>query len=74
MVEDLPDWVRQNADLYNSCVAGAISEPEYIQGLEKAGLEQVEVKDRLVYDKEQIVFEGDRRVLLKRRSHWLRTD
>jgi SAM-dependent methyltransferase len=56
VVEDLPDWVRQNADLYTSCVAGAISEPEYIQGLEKAGLERVEVKDRLVYDKGQIEY------------------
>jgi len=56
VVEDLPDWVRQSADLYNSCVAGAISEPEYIAGLEKAGLEQVEVKERLVYEKEQIAY------------------
>jgi len=56
VVEDLPDWVRKNADLHNSCVAGAISEPEYIEGLERAGLEQVEVKDRLVYEKEQIEY------------------
>ena len=56
VVEDMPDWVRQSADLYASCVAGAISEPEYIEGLKRAGLENVEVKERLVYDKEQIEY------------------
>jgi arsenite methyltransferase len=56
VVEDLPDWVRRSADLYNSCVAGAVSEPEYIEGLKQAGLENVEVKERMVYGKDQIEY------------------
>ncbi|TET52651.1 MAG: hypothetical protein E3J64_04770 [Anaerolineales bacterium] len=50
VVEDLPDWIRRSAELYNSCVAGAISEEEYLDGLRAAGLDEVEVRDRLVYD------------------------
>ncbi len=50
VVDDLPDWIRQNETLYDSCIAGAISEAEYVAGLERAGLEAVEVRDRLHYD------------------------
>jgi len=54
VVTDLPDYIRRNKTLYCSCVAGAISEQEYIQGLKDAGLEMVEVKERLVYDSSQL--------------------
>lgn len=54
VVEDLPDWIRQNQALYSSCVAGAVSEGDYVNGLKKAGLSHVEVRDRLVYDGSQI--------------------
>ena len=50
VVEDLPDWVRADKVLYSACVAGAISEAEYVAGLGAAGLQAVEVRDRLVYD------------------------
>ena len=54
VVQGLPDWVRTNAALYSSCVAGAISEEEYLDGLRKAGLEDVEVPARQVYDASQL--------------------
>jgi len=50
VVEDLPDWVRKSAALYSSCVAGAVSEKEYLAGLRTAGLTDVKVIDRFVYD------------------------
>ena len=50
VVEDLPAWVRRHEKLYCSCVAGAISEAEYFSGLQAAGLREVEVIERLVYD------------------------
>lgn len=50
VVEDLPDWVRADKLLYSACVAGAIGEAEYVAGLGAAGLEEIEVRDRLVYD------------------------
>ncbi len=54
VVEDLPEAVRSNQTLYNSCVAGAVSEEEYLAGLREAGLEDVEVRERIVYDESQL--------------------
>jgi SAM-dependent methyltransferase len=50
VVEELPEWARQSTQLYSSCVAGAISEHDYVAGLEAAGLTDVEVTERLIYD------------------------
>jgi SAM-dependent methyltransferase len=54
VVEDLPESLRRNEAIYNSCVGGAISEPEYIDGLRRAGLVDIEVRKRYVYDASQL--------------------
>ncbi len=54
VVSELPDWIRESAAAWSACVAGAISEEEYLQGLRSAGLEDVEVTERLVYDASQL--------------------
>ena len=54
VVKDLPESVRQSAAAYTACVAGAISEEEYVAGLRRAGLGEVEVIERIVYDAAQI--------------------
>ena len=54
VAKDLPEEVRQVAKLYSSCISGAISEEEYLAGLRDAGLVDVEVHNRLVYDAEQL--------------------
>jgi ubiquinone/menaquinone biosynthesis C-methylase UbiE len=54
VVKDLPEPVRQSKAMYSSCIAGAISEEEYLDGLRTAGLEAVEARDRLVYDAAQL--------------------
>jgi SAM-dependent methyltransferase len=54
VVEELPEWIRQNAAAYAACVAGAIPEAEYLAGLERAGLTDVRVEHRLVYSARQI--------------------
>jgi len=54
VVNELPIDIRQSESLYNSCIAGAISEEEYVAGLQNAGLTDVQVVDRLVYEPEQI--------------------
>ena len=50
VAEDLPPEISGNRHLYSSCLAGAISEPAYLDGLRQAGLVEVQVRDRLVYD------------------------
>ncbi len=54
VAEGLPDWVRGDADLYSSCIAGAVSEQEYVEGLRSAGLQEVDIDERLVYDVVQL--------------------
>lgn len=54
LAENLPEFVRRDAALHCSCVAGAVSEAEYLAGLRAAGLENVEIVSRLVYDGDQL--------------------
>jgi arsenite methyltransferase len=54
VVEDLPEAIRGHAAAHAACIAGAIREEEYVAGLEAAGLEQVEVSQRVVYTAEQL--------------------
>lgn len=55
MVETLPEVLRKSKALYTSCVAGAIPEAEYLDGLRSAGFVDVEVTERIVYDRDQIM-------------------
>jgi len=54
VAQDLPQWVRERSDLFTSCVGGAISEAEYLDGLRRVGLGAPEVRERVVYDAAQI--------------------
>jgi arsenite methyltransferase len=54
VVEDLPQWIRESAAAWSACVAGAISEQAYLEGLRGAGLEEVKVTERMVYDASQL--------------------
>jgi SAM-dependent methyltransferase len=54
VVEKLPDWVRKSEAFYNTCIAGAISEGAYAEGLREAGLMDVEVLERIRYDTAQV--------------------
>lgn len=54
VAEPMPPWIQEVTMLYSACITGAIPEEAYLQGLRKAGLTDVGVKDRLTYDKEQL--------------------
>ncbi len=54
VAEDLPQWVRDDPALYHSCIGGAISEDDYVRGLEEAGLSDVRVEERLQYESAQV--------------------
>ena len=49
VVSELPDALRENPLLYNSCIAGAVSEEEYLAGLGAAGLAGIEVNKRFEF-------------------------
>ncbi|MDH3403521.1 MAG: arsenite methyltransferase [Acidobacteriota bacterium] len=73
VVEDMPWWVRRSARLHCACVAGAISEADYVAGLERAGLVDVEVTERLVYERSQIVSLARSEVATTSLPRWLRS-
>ncbi|MFT5050310.1 MAG: arsenite methyltransferase [Chlamydiales bacterium] len=55
VVEQLPEELRQHAAVRAACIGGAISEDQYVAGLEAAGLVDVTVVERLVYDEDQLL-------------------
>lgn len=55
VAEELPPDLTGDRRVYSACLAGAISEKTYLAGLRHAGLEKVEVRDRLVYDRAQLM-------------------
>ncbi len=54
VAEDLPPAIRASRDAWVACLAGAISEAEYVRGLEAAGLTDVQVTERIVYGPEKL--------------------
>lgn len=54
VVGELPTWLLEHEAAYSACVSGAISEDAYLEGLRSAGLVEVQVEERLVYEISQI--------------------
>jgi len=54
VAEELPEEILNNKELYNSCIAGAISERDYLAGLAEAGLRDIQVTERLFFETTQI--------------------
>ena len=52
--DDLPAIIRDSAAAWSACVAGAISEQEYVVGLQQAGLQDIQVTQRLFYESAQL--------------------
>ncbi len=50
VLDEAPDFLRSLPALHGSCIAGAISEKEYKEGLAAAGLAGVEARSRQEYD------------------------
>jgi len=55
VVEDMPSALKEDMALYSACVAGAVSEREYVEGLRRAGLVDVEVRERHEYSRSEIM-------------------
>jgi SAM-dependent methyltransferase len=53
--DGLPGPIAENMRAWTSCMAGAIRETEYVDGLRKAGLKDVVVESRTVYDRSVIM-------------------
>jgi len=49
LARDLPEEIRQSIEAYVGCVAGAILEAEYLEGMRQAGFQNVEVSSHYAY-------------------------
>ena len=54
VAEPIPGWIQASSSLYSACISGAIPEDAYLKGIRDAGLSDVAVRDRLVYDSSQL--------------------
>ncbi len=82
VVGNLPWWVKRSKTFYASCIAGALKEDQYLQAIRVAGLEDVRIVSRFVYDETSINSftgdeascgcgpSGDRNSLLNRMEAW----
>jgi ubiquinone/menaquinone biosynthesis C-methylase UbiE len=50
----LPAEIRRNLELWSGCVAGALSDYEYVAKLAKAGFEEIEIEPTRVYGKADV--------------------
>lgn len=50
VADDLPGWTFAHRDLYSACIAGALSEHEYVALAADAGLANAKIIDRITYD------------------------
>jgi hypothetical protein len=46
---DVPDTIKKNMELWIGCVAGALSDYEYIAKLAKAGFDDIDIEETRVY-------------------------
>jgi arsenite methyltransferase len=53
LVEELPEDLRLDPELWGACVAGAILEEDYLQMLHGAGFTDVKVEERRLYSDEE---------------------
>ncbi len=63
IADGLPEAARHSLSLYSCCVAGAVSEREYREGLERAGLTDVVIRQRFELSLSQLeaLVESDQR-------------
>lgn len=54
VVKDAPPWVTSSAAAVCACVGGAIEEDRYLQGLNDAGLVDVQVEHRRIFSADEI--------------------
>ncbi len=47
---ELPDRLRQDAEMYAGCVSGAIQQTEYLEIIQKAGFENIKIQKSKVID------------------------
>lgn len=51
VIDGVPKWVRSVAKRFNPAIAATLGEADYVAGLQRAGLQSIEIKARQAYDR-----------------------
>ena len=49
---EMDEYIRKSAELWIGCIAGALEEKQYVQYLEEAGFENVDIEPVRIYDRD----------------------
>lgn len=60
LLKELPEVVRKNAQAYVSCIGGAVMIDKYIQAIEKAGFQDVEIMDQSNFSTTEFLLNDDK--------------
>lgn len=55
LLKTLPESIKNNIEAYVGCISGAIMKDEYLQSIEKAGFQNVNIADEKTFHMEDIV-------------------
>ena len=49
LLKELPDFIKQSVEAYNSCISGAVMKDEYINLIQMAGFQEVNIIDETAF-------------------------
>lgn len=56
VADGLPDWIKANPELHAGYASGALAEQDYLDAIRRAGLTDISVVDRLLFDDSALRF------------------
>ena len=59
LLKELPDIIRKNVQAYVSCIGGAIMKDKYIEAIEKAGFQDVEIIEQSNFSTTEFLLSDD---------------
>ncbi|MFW9901872.1 MAG: arsenite methyltransferase [Candidatus Thorarchaeota archaeon] len=59
LLRELPDSVRESVQAYVGCIGGAIMKDKYIEAIEKAGFQEVEIMDQSNFSTTEFLLNDD---------------
>jgi len=64
LLEELPDFIKNSIEAYISCIAGAVTEDEYLEAIREAGFQEVTIVDETSFPIECMVNDPVAKVII----------
>ncbi len=59
LLKELPDVIRENVQAYVGCIGGAIMKDKYIEAIQKAGFQDVDIVDQSTFSTTEIILNDE---------------